>query len=171
MAELTTPDARAAIADFGGPHAFAVAWLTGQLPDEGCSDVEVVSDTGEVTHRSMVITDYFQQGKAPSQICPLHPGRNMLATMAGWFGKDGPKPVAASDLGLPTQSAPGVAAQPRSEPDTRRAAEPPPGGVEAPAKKKRGFWGRIFGSKKKAPAADRPDDRPEDERPDRNQPR
>ena len=49
----------------------------------------------------------------------------MLATMAGWFGKDGPKPVAASELGLPTQSAPGVAAEPPAEPDTRRAAEAP----------------------------------------------
>ena len=129
----------------------AVCRISGQLPDEGCSDVEVVSDTGEVSHRSMVITDYFQQGKAPSQVCPLHPGRNMLATMAGWFGKDGPKPVAASDLGLPTQSAPGVAPQPPSEPDTRRAAEPPPGGDEAPAKKKRGFWSRVFGKGKSTP--------------------
>ena len=49
--------------------------------------------------------------------------------------------------------------------ETRKADE------EDEPKKKRGFWGRIFGSKKKAPAADRPDDRPEDERPDRNQPR
>ena len=28
-------------------------------------------------------------------------------------------------------------------------------------KKKRGFWGRIFGSRKNPPAADRPDDRPD----------
>jgi hypothetical protein len=31
-------------------------------------------------------------------------------------------------------------------------------------KKKRGFWGRIFGSKKNPPAADRPDDEPKDPR-------
>ena len=132
----------------------AVCRVSGRLPDDGCADVEVVSDSGEVSHRSMVITDYFLQGKAPSQVCPLHPGRGMLATMGGWFGKDGPKPVAASDLGLPTQSAPGVAAQPPAAPDTRRAAEPPSGGEggdKAPAKKKRGFWSRIFGKGKATP--------------------
>ena len=58
-------------------------------------------------------------------------------------------------------------------------AVPPPAATataEAPAaaaaradkddepKKKRGFWGRIFGSKKNPPAADRPDDEPKDPR-------
>jgi hypothetical protein len=100
----------------------------------------------------MVITDYFRQGKAPTAVCPLHPGRNMLATMAGWFGKDGPKPVAASDLGLPTQSAPGVAPQPSAEPDTRGAAEQTPAADAAPTKKKRGFWSRVFGKDKSTPA-------------------
>lgn len=129
----------------------AVCRISGKLPDQGCSDVEVVSDAGEVSHRSMVITDYFLQGKVPSQVCPLHPGRNMLATMAGWFGKDGPKPVAASELGLPTQSAPGVAAEPPAEPDTRRTAEAGKTTGEEPAKKKRGFWSRVFGKGKQAP--------------------
>ena len=85
----------------------AVCRISGQLPDAGCSDVEVIGDTGEVSHRSMVITDYFRQGKAPSQVCPLHPGHNMLSTMAGWFGKDGAKPV----LGLRTGAADAVGAR------------------------------------------------------------
>ena len=100
-----------------------VCRVSGKLPDIGCSDVEVVSDTGEVSHRSMVITDYFPQGKAPSDVCPLHPGHNLLSTMAGWFGKDGPKPVAAAELGLPTQSAPGVTPEPPAQ-DPRVAASP-----------------------------------------------
>ncbi|MBK5298973.1 MAG: PBP1A family penicillin-binding protein [Vicinamibacteria bacterium] len=133
-----------------GLVGIAVCRISGSLPDEGCSDVEVVSDTGEVSHRSMVITDYFLQGKVPSQVCPLHPGRNMLATMAGWFGKDGPKPVAASELGLPTQSAPGVAAEPTAGPDTRRTVDAAKTGEE-PAKKKRGFWSRVFGKGKQTP--------------------
>ena len=91
-------------------------------PTTGCSDVEVISDAGEVSHRSMVITDYFRRARRPPQVCPLHPGHNMLSTMAGWFGKDGPKPVAASELGLPTQSAPGVAARAAPARTARAAA-------------------------------------------------
>ena len=51
-------------------------------------------------------------------------------------------------------------AEAATAPETRMAD-----GDEEP-KKKRGFWGRIFGSRKKAPEADRPDDRPEPERQD-----
>jgi membrane carboxypeptidase/penicillin-binding protein len=134
----------------------AVCRISGKLPDSGCSDVEVVSDSGETSHRSMVITDYFRQGKAPSEICPLHPGGNLLATMGGWFGKDGPKPVAASELGLPAQSAPGVPAVAPAEADTRRPADPDKAGNEEPPKKKRGFWSRVFGKDKQAPPAPRP---------------
>ena len=127
----------------------AVCRISGQLPDAGCSDVEVIGDSGEVSHRSMVITDYFRQGKAPSQVCPLHPDHNMLSTMAGWFGKDSTKPVSASELGLPTQSAPGVAAQSQTDSDAKRAAEAPSGADAAPTKKKRGFWSRVFGKDNK----------------------
>jgi 1A family penicillin-binding protein len=134
----------------------AVCRISGKLPDSGCSDVEVVSDSGETSHRSMVITDYFRQGKAPSEICPLHPGGNLLATMGGWFGKDGPKPVAASELGLPAQSAPGVPAVAPAEADTRRPADPDKAGNEEPPKKKRGFWSRVFGKDKQAPPPPRP---------------
>ena len=120
--------------------------VSGKRPDEGCSDVEVISDSGEISHRSMVITDYFQHGKSPSTVCPLHPRTNLLSTMAGWFGKDGPKPVAASDLGLPQQSAPGVAPEPSSQSavpaEAAKTAEP------EPTKKKRGFWSRVFGKGK-----------------------
>ena len=126
-----------------------VCRVSGKLPDIGCSDVEVVSDSGEVSHRSMVITDYFRQGTAPSDVCPLHPGHNLLSTMAGWFGKDGPKPVAAAELGLPTQSAPGVT--PESPAQDPRAAAAPPGAVGEPVKKKRGFWSRVFGKDKDKP--------------------
>jgi 1A family penicillin-binding protein len=129
----------------------AVCRISGMLPNSGCSDVEVISDTGETSHRSMVITDYFRQGKAPSEICPLHPGGNLLATVGGWFGKDGPKPVAASELGLPAQSAPGVPADTPAQAEARREADPEKAGVEEPAKKKRGFWSRVFGKDKQTP--------------------
>ena len=137
----------------------AVCRVSGKLPDKGCSDLEVVSDTGEVSHRSMVINEYFRRAEAPSDVCPLHPGGNLLTTMGGWFGKDGPKPVAASDLGLPGQSAPGVAPESPADADTRRAADPDKA-AEEPTKKKRGFWSRVFGKDKPRPAPPRPDASP-----------
>jgi 1A family penicillin-binding protein len=133
-----------------------VCRVSGMLPDIGCSEVEVISDAGDVSRRSMVITDYFPVGKAPSEVCPLHPGNNLLSTMAGWFGKDGPKPVAAAELGLPTQSAPGVAPEAPAQADPRAAA--PENAAGEPVKKKRGFWSKIFGRDKQpaAPPRDTP---------------
>ena len=131
----------------------AVCRVSGKLPDVGCSDVEVVSDAGEVSHRSMVITDYFARGKAPTDVCPLHPGGNLLTTVAGWFGKDGPKPVSAAELGLPAQSAPGVPPEARAD-EPVQGQEPAPAKAE-PAKKKKGFWSRLFGRDK-----DKPETRP-----------
>lgn len=135
-----------------------VCRVSGKRPDAGCSDVEVISDSGEVSRRSMVITDYFQQSKTPSAVCPLHPGTNLLSTMAGWFGKDGPKPVAASELGLPQQSAPGVAPEPPSQ--SAATAESAPPAEPEPAKKKRGFWSRVFGKGKETPEKPRETPKP-----------
>ena len=124
----------------------AVCRVSGLLPANGCTDVEVVSNSGEVSHRSMVITDYFARGKSPASQCPLHPGGNVLTAIAGWFGKDGPRPAQASELGLPSQSAPGLPPEPaRAEAPGASAQEPK---AEEPEKKKRGFWSRIFGRKK-----------------------
>jgi 1A family penicillin-binding protein len=129
-----------------GLVGIAVCRMSGKLPDVGCMDVEVVSDTGEVTHKSMVITDYFLRNKVPTEVCPLHPGGNLFTTMAGWFGKEMPKPVSASEAGVPTQSAPGVAPDPSPNVDPR-ANETPRKAEDAP-KKKRGFWSRLFGKGK-----------------------
>ncbi len=127
----------------------SVCRISGKLPGEGCLDVEVVSDSGEVSRRSMVITDYFARGKAPEEVCPLHPGGDLFSTMAGWFGKDGPKPVSSADAGVPTQSAPGVAPEPAAA-EAHPADETPRAGEE-PKKKKRGFWSRVFGKGKDKP--------------------
>jgi penicillin-binding protein 2D len=122
----------------------AICRLSGKLPAQGCSDVEVINDAGEVTHRSMVITDYFPRGQVPTEVCPLHQGDgNVFQRMAGWFGKEGPKPASETDLGLPTQSSPGVKPvevggdQVRPAIDERRDEER--------KEKKHGFWSRVFG--------------------------
>ena len=128
-----------------------VCRVSGLLPDAGCSDVEVVSDAGEVSHRSMVITDYFPRGKAPTAACPLHPGTGLVGTIAGWFGKDGPKPVTAAELGIPTEAAPGVPAEATVAPKTERPAEAGARAESEQKPKKRGFWSRVFGRKKDPP--------------------
>lgn len=127
-----------------------VCRVSGRLPDVGCSDVEVVSDAGEVSRRSMVITDYFLRGKGPTEVCQLHPGAGLLGTIAGLFGKDGPKPVTAAELGIPTEAAPGVPVEATVAP----AARPADDAARADADekpKKRGFWSRVFGRKKEPP--------------------
>jgi 1A family penicillin-binding protein len=124
-----------------------VCRVSGLLPDAGCSDVEVVNAAGEVSHRSMVITDYFPRGKAPTSVCPLHPAPGLVGTIAGWFGKDGPKPVTAAELGLPTAAAPGVPPETTAAPgDERRKDAEEAKEDEKP--KKRGFWSRVFGRDK-----------------------
>ena len=126
----------------------SICRVSGKLPAEGCSDVEVVNDAGEITHRSMVITDYFPRGEVPTEVCPLHPGgANMLQRLAGWFGKDAPAGVASeSALGLPAQSSPGV--KPEETPaGDEAAAQPRANQDEKKKEKKRGFWSRLFGRK------------------------
>jgi 1A family penicillin-binding protein len=125
-----------------------VCRVSGLLPDAGCSDVEVVNDAGEVSHRSMVITDYFLRGQSPTSVCPLHPAHGLIGTIAGWFGKDGPKPVNAAELGLPTAAAPGMPAETTVQPADTRASEPAAKAEAEEKPKKRGFWSRVFGRSK-----------------------
>ncbi len=143
--------------------------MSGRRPASNCGEVEVVSKTGETRVRSMIMYEHFVRGTEPFDECPLHSGPGLLTRLGGLFGGGG-SPQAVSEAASPLPER-GVEAPPASEAVAAKAAETRKADEEDEPKKKRGFWGRIFGSKKKAPAADRPDDRPEDERPDRNQPR
>ena len=122
-----------------------VCRVSGKLPNAGCSHVEVINDAGEVSERSMIVTDYFARGAAPIEMCPVHPGESMMARVGGFFGNDHKEtPESASSLGLPNAPAsapvvPAVAGEPT----------PPPAAQEEQPKKKRGFWARVFGKKDK----------------------
>ena len=144
--------------------------MSGRRPASNCGEVEVVSKTGETQGP---VDDHVPStscsGTEPFDECPLHSGAGLLTRLGGLFGGGG-SPQAVSEAASPLPER-GVEAPPASEAVAAKAAETRKADEEEEPKKKRGFWGRIFGSKKKAPAADRPDDRPEDERPDRNQPR
>jgi 1A family penicillin-binding protein len=130
-----------------------VCRISGKLPNAGCSHVEVINDAGEVTQRSMIVTDYFARGEAPIEMCPLHTGESLMARIGGFFGSDHKDlPESATALGLPNTPAsapvvPAVAGEPAQPPAAQPAEQP---------KKKRGFWGRLFGKR------DKPDERKND---------
>jgi penicillin-binding protein 1A len=124
----------------------AVCRLSGRRPADGCEHVFVQEEDGSSDVKSMVYTEYFVRGTEPTDTCPLHVGRSIFDRVAGWFGASpSVTPSRAASEGMP---APVVAASAEKAPDTETKVEP------APAEKKRGFWGRLFGRGK-----DKDDDR------------
>jgi hypothetical protein len=140
-----------------------VCRLSGKLPNEGCSQVEVEKDTGEVQVRNMVLTEYFARGSAPKEICELHPSRPWLRRVAGLFGAEGAQPARETDLALPPVSA-ATPPPPATATTTAHAeaADAKPAAAEQEKPKKRGFWSRLFGRRDK-------DDRDKSERDDKKQ--
>src|SRR5690606_5355450 len=116
-----------------GLVAVTVCRISGLLPNDGCGDVAVVRDDGETERRSMLITEYFPQGRTPIGVCPLHEKRNLFEVMAGWFGGD--RDGAPKDAGRPPVEPVGDVQAAPTAGETPGAAE----SAEAPKKKKRGF--------------------------------
>jgi penicillin-binding protein 1A len=116
-----------------------VCRISGLLATEGCQDVEVVINTGEIARRSMVYTEYFARGTVPSGYCDLHPKRGFMTTLGGVFGAAEVAPPRIEDTGA---SAVPVAMATAGSTDRVERAEnaPPPA-----APKKRRFWAKIFG--------------------------
>jgi membrane carboxypeptidase/penicillin-binding protein len=116
-----------------------VCRLSGKLATDGCQDVEVISNTGQVERRSMVYTEYFARGTVPDTYCDLHPTRGVMSKIAGMFGagQDHPPPPTVQETGLPP--GPTATSGSAAEPQAPTAAPP------EPPKKKRGFWSRLFG--------------------------
>jgi penicillin-binding protein 1A len=123
--------------------------LSGQLPSEGCENVEVVNADGYIQHRSMVYTEYFARGTQPKTRCALHPTRSMLGAIASVFtGSEKPAPPRVEATGVPAATAKtaAVPAATAATAGTVASAELPPAeAVEEAPKKKRGFWSRVFG--------------------------
>ena len=112
-----------------------VCRLSGLLATDGCQDVEVVSNSGLIERRSMIYTEYFARGTAPSAFCDQHPTRGIMTRLAGVFGggEERPAPPRIEDTGI----TPNATATSGTLPDGIDV--PPP-----PAQNKRGFWSRIF---------------------------
>jgi membrane carboxypeptidase/penicillin-binding protein len=128
-----------------GVVAVNICRVSGMRPTEACSDVEVISDIGEVSSRSMVYTEYFARGTEPRGVCQVHYPRSFFDRVAGVFGGGGePPPTRSSDVGIPTAEVPApTAGAAPAAPVPQRA--PQPTVREEPKEKKRGFWSRVFG--------------------------
>jgi len=118
-----------------------VCRMSGKLPTGGCDHVAVVNRDGLVENRSMVYTEYFVRGTQPAEICQLH-SPSFTDRLAGIFGKAVGVPVSAEAVGLPPAAA-STSGTP-ANPTVASADAAKDDKVEEP-KKKRGFWGRIFG--------------------------
>ena len=134
--------------------SLSICKLSGKRPASGCDAAHVVLDDGSTTERSMIITEYFVRGTEPKDICDLHVGRSIFATMGDWF-RDSPAPernrpeTSAPEPAAPASAAAG-AERPAAEAQAEREEEP---------KKKRGFWSRLFGRR------DKTDDKKDERRP------
>ncbi|MGE3842466.1 MAG: penicillin-binding protein 1A [Vicinamibacterales bacterium] len=139
-----------------GIAAVRVCRLSGKLPAEGCSAVEVSRDDGTTHVQSMVYTEYFAEGTSPAEICDLHRPKTWFRQVADFIGGDthvhaadiGPPPPAGQAVSQPAASA----SEAKPSVVTAEAARP----REGDAPKKRGFWSRLFGRR------DKPTDDPKD---------
>jgi 1A family penicillin-binding protein len=120
-----------------GVTTATVCRLSGKLATEGCQDVELVDNHGQIERRSMVYTEYFARGTEPATYCDLHPTHGIFGKIAGLLGGgDHPALPRVEDSALPPLL-------PAVVPTTGFTA--PGENVPPPPKKKRGFWSKIFG--------------------------
>ena len=128
-----------------GVVAVNVCRLSGKLPSDGCNDVEVVSNTGQLDHRSMIYTEYFVRGTEPTTFCDLHPSRGISGKIADILGiGSAPAPARANDPAVVAVA--GVPGASSAATSGAAASGNPPLIAPAPEPKpKRGFWSRLFG--------------------------
>jgi membrane carboxypeptidase/penicillin-binding protein len=127
-----------------------VCRISGKLPSQGCEGVLVANtNTGQLEKRSMVYTDFFVKGTQPGDTCALHQSPSFLDRLAGIFGKDSGVPVSAEPSGAPLPGAVSTSGAPTapSSVENKEEAKKADGKEEKveDGKKKRGFWGRLFG--------------------------
>jgi penicillin-binding protein 1A len=144
-----------------------VCRISGKLAEGGCRDVEVVNSQGHIERRSMIYTEYFVRGTQPIDACDLHVSRGLLGALASVFtGSEKPIPPSVESTGLPPEPAVADSAVAAAQPET---AAPP---VEEPARRRRGFWSRLFGiGRDRDNGGDGRDDRGHRERQDDRAPR
>jgi penicillin-binding protein 2D len=115
--------------------------LSGKLATDGCRAVPMADDEGNISIRSQVYTEHFVHGTEPVDYCPLHSGDfgslGALASADLPPHSNGRPPEARGDERRPAVTGGIVTPQSPASTSTPEPQESP--------KKKRGFWGRIFG--------------------------
>ena len=85
-------------------------------------------------HSISVRTEYFEQGTEPIDYCPYH-----------LFRRTSPMTLASATMTPAPSSAPAAAAPVSAPEPVVQPSAPAPTAPAAEPKKKRGFWGRVFG--------------------------
>ncbi len=113
-------------------------------PPPGVVNVEIDSETGQLSTPWCVsrVTEMYIDGSQPSELCARHGLQRVSrpGVFSNIFGID--RRGDAVKQPVPPAPPPGVASNTQPAPTTADT----PVNAEAPAKKKRGFFGRIFGS-------------------------
>jgi penicillin-binding protein 1A len=122
-----------------------VCRVSGKLPNLGCGNVMTVNDDGTFETKSTIYTDYFVRGTQPTTLCPVHTlGSSYATTIQAGMQSTGPMGYPASAPPSPASAANAVGtagARPASAAQAETAEQAP----QPDKKKKRGFWGRLFG--------------------------
>jgi len=141
-----------------------VCRLSGALARPACREEVVFDDDGNV-RGSNVYTEYFIRGTEPRTYCPIHglyedsswrfvsigAGRAPVATRETATQRPAPQEHAQSPAPAPAPAPPTAAAQPPGvtggviAQSTAPQASPAPVPQTSPVRKKRGFWGKVFG--------------------------
>ncbi len=126
-----------------------VCRVSGRLPAEGCSAVEVMRSTGEIEVRSMIYTEYFTTRSAPGEICTLHPTPAWFSPAAEVFVAGSDHPVLENELALPPPPAAPAEAPPAPRPEAAAptAAPTPSAAATREPAKKPGFWSKVLGKR------------------------
>jgi membrane carboxypeptidase/penicillin-binding protein len=123
MMTATREEAAESFAQPPGIVAVEIDGVSGRLATDDCRRA---SD-------ARVYTEYFARGTEPIDICPIHRAHLLRALLVPFTQRPTAPVVTATE---PTAAA--VVAQAKAQP------QPAPQPQEQP-KKKRGFWGRVFG--------------------------
>ncbi len=155
-----------------GVSSVAICRLSGARARQACYDDLVIDDAGNYI-RANVYTEYFVQGTEPAALCPIHgvqEGKSFWRMLVGGGGdrrpatprdnnprpaapradpgaaREKPREVVAERPAEDNRVTATVTAEPVRPPDVAAEAVTPP--AAAPVvreRKKRGFWGRLFG--------------------------
>jgi 1A family penicillin-binding protein len=112
--------------------------LSGQRATDACDDVHTTDSEGNLTRQSMAYTEYFVHGTEPTDDCPLH--RPTIAPGAVAVSGS-PAEILSAPAAPPPAAAPGVVTGGTLPmPSETAVQEEPP--------RRRGFWSRVFGTRR-----------------------